>query len=166
MGLKRNPANIVTGLRILGSLWMLGYPTFSFPFYLLYLFCGLTDMIDGTIARKTNSSSPFGATLDSVADVVFTVAAFVKILPEIALPWWIIMWIFIIAIVKAATLAIIFLRRKNTQSYHSHLNKLTGFLLFLMPLIVSFIDPGIPSVLVCAIASLSAVQDLYCFPAK
>ena len=165
MSLKKNLANIVTGLRIVGSLWMLIYPAFSLSFYILYLFCGLTDMIDGTIARKTNSSSAFGATLDSVADIVFTVVAFGKILPAIVLPGWLMMWILIIAVVKIATLAIIFLHRKNMQSYHSPLNKLTGFLLFLMPLSVSFIDPGIPSVLVCAIASLSAVQELHRFHA-
>ena len=37
-------------------------------FYILYLFCGLTDMIDGAIVRKTGAVSKFGARLDTIAD--------------------------------------------------------------------------------------------------
>ena len=163
MRFTRNPANIVTGLRIPCSLWMMAYPAFSIPFYVLYLICGFTDMIDGTVARKTNSCSLFGATLDSAADIVFTVAAFAKILPAIALPGWVMIWILIIAVVKVTSFVIIFLHSKNILSYHSPLNKLTGLLLFLMPLSVSFIDPGITSILICSIASISAVQELHRF---
>ena len=45
-------------------------PAFSHQFYFLYLLCGFTDMIDGTIARKTKSVTTFGSGLDSVADFV------------------------------------------------------------------------------------------------
>ena len=57
-------ANIVTSCRILCSILMLFSPAFSVQFYILYLICGLTDMVDGTIARKTNTDSEFGAKLD------------------------------------------------------------------------------------------------------
>ena len=53
--MKKHIANIVTSIRILGSVCMLGSPVFSPLFYSMYLLCGFTDMIDGTIARKTNS---------------------------------------------------------------------------------------------------------------
>ena len=46
-------------------------PLSSAWFYVLYLFCGLTDMIDGTIARKTGAVSKFGEKLDTAADFVF-----------------------------------------------------------------------------------------------
>ena len=38
-------ANIITGSRILCSILMLFSPVFSVGFYVLYLLCGLTDMI-------------------------------------------------------------------------------------------------------------------------
>ena len=38
----------------------------------MYLFCGITDMVDGTIARKTKSVSEWGARLDTLADNVFS----------------------------------------------------------------------------------------------
>ena len=86
-------ANIITGCRVLGSILLLFFPAFSSWFYILYLFCGFTDMIDGSIARKTNSSSKFGARLDSVADFTFVVVCLVKLLPMMQLPGWIWIWI-------------------------------------------------------------------------
>ena len=53
-------ANIVTGCRILCSIFIVFSPAFSVRFYVFYLICGLTDMVDGTIARKTNTDSEFG----------------------------------------------------------------------------------------------------------
>ena len=44
---KRNAANIITGIRILGSILLAFVPVFSIPFYVLYLICGLSDMADG-----------------------------------------------------------------------------------------------------------------------
>ena len=47
-------ANIVTGFRILGSILLLFFPAFSAAFYMIYILCGLSDMIDGTIARMVS----------------------------------------------------------------------------------------------------------------
>ena len=64
-------ANIITFVRILCSIAILFCPVFSVAFYSLYITAGLTDMIDGWVARKTNTVSEFGAKLDTVADFVF-----------------------------------------------------------------------------------------------
>ena len=42
---------------------------------------GISDMIDGTIARKLGTSSKFGEKLDTVADFVFAVIALFNLLP-------------------------------------------------------------------------------------
>lgn len=76
-------ANIVTGCRILCSILLIFFPAFSPGFYILYLICGFTDMIDGAIARKTNTVSSFGARLDTAADLLFAVICLIKILPAI-----------------------------------------------------------------------------------
>ena len=77
--MKKYLANIITLFRIVCSIWLLLLPVFSIRFYVVYLFCGFTDMIDGAIARKTHSVTEFGSKLDSVADLIFVVVAFVKI---------------------------------------------------------------------------------------
>ena len=57
------PPNICTMLRIVGTVGLLLIRPLTLPFYLLYTFCGITDVLDGTIARATNSTSEFGARL-------------------------------------------------------------------------------------------------------
>ena len=68
-------ANIITGFRGLISIVLLFCPVFSPVFYMLYLIAGLSDMIDGTIARRTNTVSEFGERFDTVADFVFVVVS-------------------------------------------------------------------------------------------
>lgn len=57
-------ANFITGFLILCSILMLFFPALSPAFYALYLSAGITDMIDGTVARKTNTVTEFGSKLD------------------------------------------------------------------------------------------------------
>ena len=52
-------ANVITDLRILVSAALVFCPVFSTIFYVLYLIAGLADMVDGFIARKTNSGRAF-----------------------------------------------------------------------------------------------------------
>ena len=61
-------ANIITGFRVLISIALLFCPVFSPVFYILYLTGGLSDMIDGTIARKMNTVTEFGATFAAVQE--------------------------------------------------------------------------------------------------
>ena len=79
-------ANIITGFRVLISIALLFCPVFSPVFYILYLTGGLSDMIDGTIARKMNTVTEFGARFDTAADFVFVVVCLIKLLPVISMP--------------------------------------------------------------------------------
>ena len=47
---------------------------------LFYLIAGLTDMLDGILARRWGVESKFGARLDSLADFVFVLAVGYKLL--------------------------------------------------------------------------------------
>ena len=71
-------ANIITGCRILCSIFLLFVPAFSHAFYVLYLVAGFTDMIDGTIARKTNTANEFGPRLDTIADLTLVAACMIR----------------------------------------------------------------------------------------
>ena len=53
-------ANLITSCRILLSLLLLFFPALSPGFYGLYLAAGLSDMLDGFVARRTNSTAPWG----------------------------------------------------------------------------------------------------------
>ena len=159
--MKKYIANIITGSRIVFSLLLLFIPLSSALFYIFYLFCGLTDMIDGTVARKTGAVSNFGAKLDTASDFVFMAVCVVKLLPKINIFVWLWIWIAIIAIVKVINIVMGFIRRKKFVALHTFLNKITGLLLFLLPLTLQFILPTYSFAVVCTIATIATIQEGY-----
>ena len=158
--MKKYIANVVTSIRILGSVCMLCSSVFSPLFYSTYLLCGFTDMIDGTIARKTNSVTSFGSHLDSIADLIFLTAASIKILPAIYIPNWLWHCVLIVFVIKIAAVIWEYILVQQFLFKHTLLNKITGFLLFLLPLSLSFVEINYSAGVVCAVALLSAIQEL------
>ena len=152
-------ANIITGCRILGSVFLLFFPAFSVEFYTIYIICGFSDMIDGTIARKTNSASKFGAKIDTVADLIFVTVSLIKLLPTINIPQWLWIWGSIIAIIKIGNIILGYCSKKQFISLHTIMNKITGLLLFLLPLTFSFVELKYSSIVVCFIATFAAIQE-------
>ena len=152
-------ANILTGFRMIGSVLLVFLPTFSPGFYILYLLCGFTDMIDGTVARKTNSASRFGEKLDTAADIVFVAAALIKFLPNLPIPLWLWIWGAGIAVIKIGNILSVYIFRKQFAAVHTVLNKVTGFLLFLLPLTQHVVEFRYSSIAVCAVAMVSAIQE-------
>ena len=157
--MTKHIANIITGCRMIGSLLLLLFPAFSFGFYILYLFCGFSDMIDGTIARKTNSTSKFGNQLDTIADLIFVVASMIRLLPAIYIPQWLWIWGGAIAVIKISNIIWGYVSKKQFISMHTIMNKATGLLLFLLPLTISFVELKYTAIVVCSIATFSAIQE-------
>ena len=152
-------ANVITGLRILVSAVLLFCPVFSPIFYVLYLIAGLSDMVDGIIARKTDSVSEFGSRLDGVADFVFVAVCLIKVLPVLDIPIWLYVWTAVIFFVKIINIISGYVMQKKYVAVHTTMNKATGVLLFMLPLtltIVPLIYTGIP---ICSVATFAAVQE-------
>ncbi len=152
-------ANLITSCRILFSLLLLFFPALSPGFYGLYLAAGLSDMLDGFVARRTNSASPLGAKLDSMADLVFLAVCLIKLLPVLALPVWLWVWVGLIALLRLVNVVSGFVRRKKLVLLHTRANKLTGALLFLLPLSLGFLNIAYTAVPLCALASFAAIQE-------
>ena len=155
----KNIANIISGCRILGSILLLFFPAFSLDFYIVYILCGFSDMIDGTIARKTNSTSKFGSQLDTIADFVFVVISLFKLLPAIHIPEWLWIWGGVIAVIKIGNIIWGYVSKKQFIAFHTIMNKITGLLLFLLPLIISFSGWEYVAIAACSVATLSAIQE-------
>ena len=159
--MKKHIANIITGSRVVFSLPLLFIPLSSAWFYTLYLLCGFTDMIDGTIARKMGSTSDFGAKLDTVSDFVFMLVCAVRILPILRIPVWLWVWTLLIALTKILNIALVLICKKKLISIHSVFNKITGFALFILPLTLTFIEPTYSVLAICALATVAVVQEVY-----
>ena len=152
-------ANIITFIRILCSIAILFCPVFSVAFYSLYITAGVSDMVDGWVARKTNTGSEFGAKLDTIADIIFVITCLFKLIPVMDIPRWLYVWIGVIALIKIINVISGYVVQKQFVAIHSLMNKVTGVLLFLLPLTFSFINLRYSAAVVCIIATFAAVQE-------
>ena len=154
-----NAANIITGFRIVLSAALLFCTVFSPEFYILYLAAGITDMIDGTVARKTNTVSKFGERLDSAADMIFVLVCFIRLIPVLDIPLWLYIWIAVIVIIRIVNIISGFVIQKRFVILHTITNKLTAALLFILPLTLQFVDLSYSAVIVCCFATFAAIQE-------
>ena len=150
--------NVITAFRLLGSLVLLLFiPTFSKGFFILYTLCGISDIVDGTIARMTKSTTEFGAKLDSIADLLFYSVLFFCILPNLLekLPFYV--WAIGIAavVIRLASYFTAAVKYHRFASVHTYMNKLTGVVTFSIPYFVltKFI---IPACILLGIISVTA----------
>ena len=155
----KNIANYISISRIIMSIILLIPTTFSVPFYIIYIYCGLSDMLDGPIARKTKNESEIGARLDSVSDIVFVIVAMIKLLPALNLSMAIIIWSVIIALIKVTNVICAYICYKKLVLPHTIANKIAGLILFIAPLIIVNVNSIIIWSTICIIATFAAVQE-------
>ena len=154
-----NLANTITLFRIAVSIVLLFCPGFSPAFSALYIAAGLSDMLDGFVARKTDTVSKLGARLDTMADFVFVVVCLIKLLPILRIPAWLYAWIGIIALIKVVNIISGLAVQKKLVAVHSVMNKATGVLLFLLPLTLPAVPLKYTAIVVCAAATFAAIQE-------
>ncbi len=152
-------ANLITGIRIVCSIALLFCPVFSPAFYVLYITAGLSDMADGAVARKTGTVSAFGSKFDTAADFVLVAVCLIKLIPVIHVPAWLFIWIIVIAVIRALNLISGYVMRKEIVVLHTMMNKLTGILLFVLPLTLTFIDLKYSGAIASAAATFAAIQE-------
>ena len=151
--------NIITALRFLGAICLLFFDVGSIAFWVIYLVCGLSDMVDGCLARKLKCESKTGALLDSLSDIVFVACCCYKLIPALVFPNWLWFWGGAIATIKLITQIFALVMYKKCLFPHTIANKVTGVLLFVgIPLTV-FLESIVPMVIVTAIATFAAVHE-------
>lgn len=161
MGLKLKVIpNCITLGRIILAIMLLFFEPLSSAFLVIYILCGVTDLIDGPIARKSGTTSHLGAKLDSAADTILIGICLFTLYPFLGLTLEFILWIFLIAVIRITSIGIALRKFKTYASIHTYGNKLTGLLLFITPLWLSHSTHTIWTTIVCIIATLSAVEEL------
>lgn len=116
-------------------------------------------MLDGAIARKMGGVSRLGARLDSAADLLFAAVTLGKLLPVLHIPRRLWVWVAVIAALRLLNILCGFLCQKTLVMLHTTLNKLTGLLAFLLPLTLRFVPLRYSAPVVCAVATLAAIQE-------
>ena len=92
--------NVISVLRVAGSIGLLFCVVPGWPFWVLYALCGISDMVDGWLARNLQAESKTGAVLDSVADIVFVACCAIRLLPILEIPVWLCIWAGVIVFIK------------------------------------------------------------------
>ena len=153
----RHWPHVITSLRIAGSISLLFCDVKGWPFWTLYVLCGLSDILDGWLARKLHVESKTGAVLDSMADILFVVCCAARLLQVVEIPVWLWIWAGVIVFIKTVNQISALIVCKRFCFPHTWANKLTGILLFLAT--PSVFWSVIPISIVAAIATFAAAQE-------
>ena len=155
--------NSLTTLRFFGGLALIFLPLPSISFYIVYLICGLTDLLDGFLARKLKTASAFGAKLDSMADLTFYCVSLLRMMPWLRkrLPNWIWYIVGFVIALRLASYLVAAIRFRRFAAVHTIANKATGALVFgvgPMLLLPSWLTPY--CAVVTAVAAFSSAEEL------
>ncbi len=155
--------NVITALRIVGGVGLFFTDVMSTAFYVIYSLCGLSDALDGFIARVTKTTSELGAKLDSVADLLFYAVMLIKLLPFLwlNLPPWIWLFVGIILAVRVASYLVAAIKYRKFASLHTYLNKLTGAVLFAVPYFMGFKAFFGVCLTVCIVSGAASLEELF-----
>ena len=149
--------NIITAFRFLGATSLLFCNSAGVAFWVIYGLCGISDMLDGYLARKLNAESNTGAVLDSVADIFLVVCCAIRLIPVVQIPTWLWIWAASIVTVKLINQVSALILYRRLIFPHTMANKLTGFLLFLtVPTVFWSI---VPVAIVAGVATIASVQE-------
>ncbi|WP_312940093.1 CDP-alcohol phosphatidyltransferase family protein [Oscillibacter sp.] len=161
--LIKSPANVLTVSRMLLSFPLVWIAPLSSAFYVFYTLAGVTDMLDGPVARRTGTMSREGAMLDSIADVVFLAAALVALFPMLKerCPDWGLWPILVAAALRCGAYGVGLYKYRRFTPYHTRINKLTGAALFCAPYLLPFWqNTEVLWVVLCTVACISAGEEL------
>lgn len=120
------------------TLPLVAWRSSSYVFVALYAFIALTDLADGQIARRFNSTSVLGSKLDTAGDALFMFFAVVSMFVAglefypFAMHWFIILLIPNV-IYKLANLFVVRARFGHYNAMHTLLNRLMGGLFVFLP---------------------------------
>ena len=159
---KWNTADTITSVRIAASLFLLLLPLRSVGFLVVYTLTGLTDVLDGWLARKTGTASDFGARLDSIADLLFYAAVLLRLFPVLweTLPaaiWYAVAGIILVRLAAYVTAAV---KYHRFAALHTWMNKLTGAVVFLLPYVLAVSAGVVYSWVVCVLAFSASMEEL------
>ena len=133
---------------------------FSCKFWACYFCGGLSDVLDGFVARKLKQQSTAGAKLDSIADLTFAIAIFIVIIKNIHISKLIWQFIILIILLRGASYSIVYYKYHTFAALHTYANKATGILIFVFPLLYILLDITITEIILCVIALISSLEEL------
>ena len=133
--IRNNLANFITIARIGLAISLIFLEIFSLEFFIVYGLCGVSDVLDGFVARKLNISTKFGSLLDSLSDWFYFVVLAVKLFPTLQrlFPFAIWVLIFVAFFFHMSAYIICYIKFKRFSALHTYMNKVMSFMIFGLP---------------------------------
>lgn len=161
--------NILTASRILIAIIILFIKPFSIAFYVIYGYCGISDLFDGVIARAIKSESSFGSLLDTIGDVLLTITgSFVTFKYMYTVDnlwiWGMLAAVLSIYLFRSIGAIVTLVRFKKFAMLHTIGNKVGMILLFLFPLFYELLakvnGAQIGLYVICGICVIAAIEEI------
>jgi cardiolipin synthase len=131
--------NVLSLLRLAGVplfLWLLLGPHYDLLAMLVLALSGLTDWLDGKLARLLNQSSRRGAVLDPAVDRLYTLSTLLAFGLRGILPWWVVAVLVGRDVVLSLTLPVLRHHRYGPLPVHDLGKAATLCLLYAFPLLL------------------------------
>lgn len=154
-----NAACRITALRIVLAAAMVLTPPFSAAFWLCYAGAGISDGLDGFVARKLNQQSAAGARLDSVADLFFFAAILWIAFAHMEIPRWMGAGTAAVAGLRLVVYGIGWIKFRAFSALHTWANKATGALLFAFPLLCALLGLTAAGAVLLTAALASSLEE-------
>lgn len=158
--MKKYLPNLLSILRFPLALGMLLTQVLSTGFFVLYLLCGFTDVLDGALARRWGVCTDTGARLDSAADFLLAAVLVFKLWPALKLDAPLIVCIAVVVLLRLAAALIAKLRFGRFGFLHTYANKAAGVLLTLYPFVLALTSACWPLVVLLLVTGISALEEL------
>ena len=156
----KNLANYISISRIILAILLLFTEPLSIYFFTIFILCGISDVLDGYIARNHGENTSFGDKLDSFGDIVFFLSFLIVIIPVLNINYMIILWIIIIFLIKISSICIGFMKFGKFVMFHTYLNKLTGASLVLLPFLLILTASDNILIILCLIATFASLEEV------
>ncbi|MDR2047364.1 MAG: CDP-alcohol phosphatidyltransferase family protein [Clostridiales bacterium] len=133
--IKKVP-NILSVTRIAGALSLVLFAVLNLNavYVVVYIVCGITDVLDGTIARRYNATSKLGATLDTAGDLLLIFSAFFSALFILGLyktiKFGVLLWAISALLFRVFNLILTRIKFKFWNGMHTYATKIAGAVTF------------------------------------
>lgn len=166
--MKKNAANLITSVRLIGAIVLIMFDIRSWAFLIIYAICGLSDALDGFVARKLHIESSLGKKLDSISDLLLYAVMLIKAWPLLAsvLPKTGLYTIMGLILFRIILYPVYWLLTHQFLSTHSIYNKITSIMVFFLPFALQLPIARYYCYAAMSVAALSLIDELLHFNFK
>jgi len=160
--LKKYLPNMLSVFRIISSVLLIILINHTLLFIFFYFLIGLSDILDGIIARKFKLESNLGARLDSFADFLFysiLVFVFYKLFPVIISGKFKFVLLGIV-LIRIANLIYTKIKYRKFVFVHTISNKISGFIIYFLPIIIIYTKNSMTVWIILLLALFAALEEL------